>query len=215
MREPKAGRFCRVVALDPEMHATELFAANALDTDGRNWTYLPYGPFDTFERYRDWVERSSQRADPLFYAITDTSSGRAGVASYLDIDESNGTIEVGHIHYSPLLQRTAAGTEAMYLMMDHAFDLGFHRYEWKCDALNTASRAAAQRFGLSYEGIFRQARVVKGRNRDTAWYAAIDREWPPLRQAFLEWLDPSNFTDTGQQVVKLSDLTKPIIARIG
>ena len=150
----------------------------------------------------------SQAHDPLFYAIVDLAKGEAvGVASYLRISPSSGSIEVGHINYSPLLQRTPAATEAMYLMMAQAFDLGYRRYEWKCHALNAPSRSAAQRLGFSFEGIFRQAAVVKGRNRDTAWYAAIDEEWPALREAFERWLDPTNFDEKGNQRVRLSDLT--------
>jgi RimJ/RimL family protein N-acetyltransferase len=137
------------------------------------------------------------------------------VASYLRIDQAHGTIEVGHIAYSPALQRTRAATETMYLMMRHAFALGYRRYEWKCDALNVPSRAAAQRLGLSYEGVFRQAVVYKGRNRDSAWYAAIDREWPALDAAFTRWLDPANFDSAGRQRVRLADLTAPILSQRG
>ena len=138
-----------------------------------------------------------------------------GVASYLRIDPGAGSIEVGHIHYSPLLQRTVAATEAMYLMMKRAFELGYRRYEWKCNALNAPSRAAAMRLGFSYEGIFRQARVDKGRNRDTAWYAMIDKEWPALDAAFRRWLDPSNFDERGRQRVALGTLTAPILVSRG
>jgi RimJ/RimL family protein N-acetyltransferase len=131
-----------------------------------------------------------------------------GVASYLRIAPASGSIEVGHINFSPRLQQTPAATEAMYLLMKHAFELGYRRYEWKCDALNAPSRAAALRLGLSFEGVFRQATVVKGRNRDTAWYAAIDREWPGLDAAFARWLDPANFDAAGKQRVALSALTR-------
>jgi RimJ/RimL family protein N-acetyltransferase len=171
------------------------------------WTYLAYGPFDTLDTYRSWVERMAASDDPLFFAVVDTASGRAaGVASYLRIDPPNGAIEVGHIAYSPALQRTRASTEAMYLMMRRAFTLGYRRYEWKCDALNASSRAAAERLGFSFEGIFRQATVYKGRNRDTAWYAAIDRDWPRLERVFTRWLEPENFDDDGRQRARLEDL---------
>jgi L-amino acid N-acyltransferase YncA len=152
---------------------------------------------------------SHRKADPLIHAIIDTGSGKAvGVASYLRINPSAGTIEVGGLAYSPLLQRRPAATEAMYLMMRRAFDeLGYRRYEWKCNALNAPSRAGATRLGFQFEGIFRQADVVKGRNRDTAWFAIIDREWPALRAAFERWLDPGNFDETGRQRVSLSSLT--------
>jgi RimJ/RimL family protein N-acetyltransferase len=205
-REPMQGRY----------HAADLFAANALDAEGRGWTYLAYGPFDTLEGYRGWMSASCLGDDPLFFAIVDPATGRAaGVASYLRIAPVAGSIEVGGIRYSPALQRSPAATEAMYLMMKAAFELGYRRYEWKCDALNAASRAAAQRLGLSFEGVFRQATVYKGRSRDTAWYAAIDAEWPALRAAFLAWLDPANFDGEGRQRARLSDLTQPILKRRG
>lgn len=210
------GRFCRLEPLDPARHAASLYKACAVDVEGRSWTYLPYGPFESLDSYRAWVEQSCCGTDPLFYAIIDLASNEAaGVASYLRIDPANGSIEVGHINFSPLLQRTPAATEAMYLMMAHAFDLGYRRYEWKCNALNFPSRAAAQRLGLSFEGVFRQAIVVKGRNRDTAWYAAIDQEWPALKQAFLQWLNPSNFDDKGRQRLQLSALTAPVLKQRG
>jgi RimJ/RimL family protein N-acetyltransferase len=215
-RETLEGRFCHVEPLDPARHADSLYKANSLDVEGRNWTYLPYGPFDTPAGYRAWLERDCCGSDPLFYAIVNRTDDRAvGVASFLRIDPGNGSIEVGHINYSPLLQRTPAATEAMYLMMKHVFDLGYRRYEWKCDALNAPSRAAAPRLGFSFEGVFRQAAVVKGRNRDTAWYAVIDKEWPALREAFLRWLDPSNFDALGQQRARLSAFTGPLLKRRG
>ena len=215
-REPMAGRTCRVEPLDVDRHAADLFAADALDRDGVSWTYLPYGPFRTLGDYVDWMAAAVGREDPYFHAIVDRATGAAaGVASYLRIDPAAGSIEVGHIHYSPKLQRTIAATEAMYLMMKRAFELGYRRYEWKCNALNAASRAAAQRLGFSYEGVFRQARVDKGRNRDTAWYACIDGEWPALDRAFRAWLDPSNFDATGRQNTRLSDWTSPILVERG
>lgn len=210
--ETMEGRFCRLDRLDPNAHASSLYSANALDVAGRMWTYLSYGPFDTFERYRAWMDNTCRGSDPLFYAITDKKTNKAvGVASYKRIDPRNGSIEVGHLAYSPLLQRTAVSTEAMYLMMGRAFSLGYRRYEWNCNALNVPSRAAAQRLGLSFEGVFRQAGIVKARNRDTAWYAAIDTEWPALRDAFLRWLSPDNFDEHGKQKIRLSELTNSIL----
>ncbi|MEO5925061.1 MAG: GNAT family protein [Bryobacteraceae bacterium] len=207
------GQYCSLEPLDPARHAESLFAAN---TESRNWTYLFSGPFPTLADYRAWMERECLGSDPQFYAVVDTKLGRAtGVAAYLRITPAMGVIEVGHINFSPLLQRTRAATEAMYLMMRNAFELGYRRYEWKCDALNAPSRAAAQRLGLSYEGIFRQAIVVKGRNRDTAWFAAIDREWPELKAAFERWLDPANFDADGRQRAKLSDWTGPVLKAQG
>jgi RimJ/RimL family protein N-acetyltransferase len=208
------GSFCRVELLDVHLHAAGLYAANSADVEQRNWTYLPYGPFDTLERYAQWVVSVAGRADPQFWAIVDLEANTAvGVASYLRVDPAAGSIEVGHINYSPLLQRRPAATEAMYLMMQRAFELGYRRYEWKCDALNAPSRAAAQRLGFSYEGIFRQARVTKGRNRHTAWYHAVYCEWRALDRAFRRWLDPSNFDERGNQRIPLRELTRPILVR--
>ncbi|HEV3140440.1 MAG TPA: GNAT family protein [Vicinamibacterales bacterium] len=214
--EAMTGRTCIVEPLGAARHAADLFAVDSLDRDGVSWTYLPYGPFATLQSYVEWVTTVAGKEDPLFHAIVDRATGGAiGVASYLRIDPPSGSIEVGHIHYSPQLQRSIAATEAMYLMMHRAFTLGYRRYEWKCDALNAASRAAAQRLGFSYEGIFRQARVSKGHNRDTAWYACIDREWPALDRAFRTWLDPSNFDANGRQRTRLSALTAPILVARG
>lgn len=211
-----AGRFCRLEPVDPARHAAELDAAYRADSEGRLWTYLPYGPFDKPEAFVAWLERFCLGDDPLFYAIVDLRTGAAaGMASYLRIDRANGSIEVGHLNFAPCLQRTPAATEAMFLMMRQAFELGYRRYEWKCDALNAPSRAAAQRLGLSFEGIFRQAVIYKGRSRDTAWYAAIDREWPVLREAFQDWLDPANFDDQGRQRRRLGELTGPFLQRRG
>ncbi|HEY9096815.1 MAG TPA: GNAT family protein [Hydrogenophaga sp.] len=211
-----SGRFCRLEPLSATHHAEDLYAANALDAEGRNWTYLPYGPFDSLESYRSWVDRFSSTADPLFFAIVSQATGKAvGVASFLRIDPDSGSIEVGHLNFSPLMQRTPIATESMYLMMQEAFALGYRRYEWKCNALNMPSRAAALRLGLSFEGVFRQATVIKGHNRDTAWYATIDKEWPALDQAFQTWLSPDNFDAEGKQRVALSALTKAILVNIG
>ena len=215
-RQPMIGRTCRLEVLEPERHAQDLHTANMQDREGRIWTYLPYGPFSGFDAYKKWADEVSRGSDPLFYAIVDSALSKAvGVASYLRITPASGTIEVGHINYSPLLQRTPAATEAMFLMMKRVFEAGYRRYEWKCDALNARSRAAAQRLGFSYEGVFRQATIYKGRNRDTAWYAAIDGEWPELESAFVRWLDVSNFDGEGKQRLRLADLTRPILKARG
>jgi RimJ/RimL family protein N-acetyltransferase len=204
------GRHVRLERLDGAAHAADLFAANRVDD--AIWDYLPYGPFPTEAGYRDWVEGMAGRADPFFYALRDVRTGLCGgVASYLRIAPEAGSIEVGHINLSPQMQRSPAATEAMALMMGWAFEAGYRRYEWKCNALNLASRRAAERLGLSYEGIFRQAAVVKGRNRDTAWFAAIDKDWPALRAAFAAWCDPANFDGDGRQRVRLSRLTAPVL----
>ena len=206
------GRFCRVEPINPNRDALDLHEANCLDTEGKMWTYLPYGPFASFELYRGWLRVSVLTNDPQFYSIIDQQTNKSvGIAAYLRIDPKNGSIEVGHLNFSPLMQKTTIATEAMFLMMERAFNLGYRRYEWKCNALNQPSRRAAQRLGLSYEGVFRNATVSKGRNRDTAWYAAIDDEWPALAAAFEQWLSDDNFDEQGQQKVSLSSLTAPIV----
>lgn len=214
--EPMIGRYCRLERLDADRDGQSLFDAYALDSEGRNWTYLPQGPFENYAEFHIWLSGMAKLDDPFFFTIIDTESQTSvGIASYLRITPPAGSIEVGHIHYSPLLQRKPAATEAMYLMMKRAFALGYRRYEWKCDALNAPSRMAAQRLGLSYEGIFRQATVYKQRNRDTAWYATIDREWPDLKQAFEQWLDPNNFDNDRNQKTRLSTLTAPLLKATG
>jgi RimJ/RimL family protein N-acetyltransferase len=205
-----AGRFCTVEPLDPERHAAPLFAAFAED-DGRMWTYLPRGPFASAADYREWTESAARPDDPLTHAIIDNASGAAvGTAAYMRIEQAVGVIEVGSITYSPRLQRRPAATEAMYLLMRRVFDeLGYRRYEWKCHSLNMPSREAALRLGFRYEGLFRQATITRGRNRDTTWFSVIDREWPALRTAFERWLDPANFDTAGQQRHSLASLRSP------
>lgn len=194
------GRYSRLEPLDAGRHAADLYAAYSEDAAGRLWTYLFSGPFASAGEYRAWVEARQDSVDPLFFAVVDAACGRAaGVASFLRIDPAHGVIEVGHLAFAPRLQRTRVATEAMYLMMKHAFDLGYRRYEWKCDALNAPSRRAAERLGFTFEGVFRQAVVYKGRNRDTAWYSIIDGEWPRLEARFRAWLDAANFDDEGRQ----------------
>jgi RimJ/RimL family protein N-acetyltransferase len=204
------GRFCRLEPLDAARHAEALFEGFQRDRDGRNWTYLPVGPFATLADFRAWAEPASVGDDPIFFAVIDPKTDRPiGYASYLRIDPKSGVIEVGSINYTPALQRTPAATETMYLMMRNVFDtLGYRRYEWKCNALNAPSRAAALRLGFTFEGIFRQAWVVKGRNRDTAWYSLLDSEWSAQKVAFERWLAPDNFDAAGKQHVSLADLTK-------
>jgi len=204
------GRYARLELLDADRHGAELHAANR--QSDAIWDFLPYGPFAEASDYVAWARGACAGRDPRFHAICDLDTGRwGGVASYLRIKPEAGSIEVGHINLSPGLQKTRAATEAMFLLMRWAFEAGYRRYEWKCDARNLGSRRAAQRLGLSYEGVFRQATVVKGRNRDTAWFAAIDGEWPALRAAFEAWLEPSNFDDAGRQKVSLAALTAPVL----
>jgi RimJ/RimL family protein N-acetyltransferase len=205
-----AGRFCRVEPLDADRHAAELFEANSEDRDGRMWTYLPWGPYAGFDEYLAAIKTGLLRDGYITYAVVDAASNKAvGAASYLNINQTAGSIEVGGIAYSPKLQRKPAGTEAMFLMMRRAFDeLAYRRYEWKCNALNARSRAAALRYGFRFEGIFRQADVIKGHNRDTAWLSITDCEWPAVKLAFERWLDPANFDDDGNQRLSLSALTR-------
>lgn len=201
------GRWARLEPLSPDVHGRALFEANALDRDGRNWTYLPVGPFATFADYDTWLRQMAASDDPLFYTIIDRAQDRPiGVAAYLRIDPAAGSIEVGHINFSPLAQRSRMATDVMFQMMRHAFALGYRRYEWKCDALNGPSRVAADRFGFTYEGLFRQATIYKGRSRDTAWYSILDREFPPVEAAYQTWLADANFDEAGQQRQKLADL---------
>ncbi len=208
------GRLTRVEPLDPRKHEADLFAAFADDADGRLWTYMPYGPFAGRTAMAAWLDERAAIDDPLMFAIVDKRIPQAlGVACHMRIDPPAGVIEVGGIAFSPRLQRSPVATEAMYLMMRRAFDeLGYRRYEWKCDALNAPSRAAAKRLGFRYEGTFRQATVYKGRNRDTAWFSITDDEWPALRAVFERWLDPANFDGDGRQRLRLSQLTEPLSA---
>lgn len=203
-RTPMQGRYCRLEALDISKHAVSLYETLCSGSPAE-WTYLPYGPFQELASFKVWLQQQCLQDDPLFYTICDTDSGKAsGLASYLRIDTTGGVIEVGHIHYSKWLQKTPMATEAMYLMMQRVFDeLGYRRYEWKCDALNERSRSAALRLGFSFEGIFRQATMYKNRNRDTAWYSIIDSEWPRLKMAYEAWLAVDNFDDSGSQIKSL------------
>lgn len=203
---PMLGQYCDVVRLDADLHSKALYQAVSEDSDGRHFTYLTVGPFSDFESFHTWLVSQAASRDPLVFAVLDKQSGKAiGMASYMRINPSNGVVEVGGIYFSPRLQKTPSATEAMYLMMKRAFDeLGYRRYEWKCDSCNEPSKKAAQRFGFTFEGGFRQAIVYKGRNRDTAWYSILDSEWPTQRQAFETWLAPTNFDEQGQQLKSLA-----------
>ena len=196
------GTYVRLEPLDAQRHSADLWAAYQGHDD--LWTYMPQGPFGSLDEYRAWVERVEHRDDPMFFAIVDIVSDKAqGVASYLRIDPGSRSIEVGWITYAPVLQGTRGATDAMYLMMRDAFDRGYRRYEWKCNALNDASMRAARRLGMTYEGTFRQSTVVKGRNRDTAWFSLLDAEWPDTRSAMERWLLPGNFDESGHQIAPL------------
>lgn len=199
-REAIVGRYCRLEPLDAVRHGADLFAAYAAAPDARDWTYLPLERPADVDGLRALVAAQALSRDPLHFAVVDSAGGRAvGMAALMRIDPGNGVIEVGHINFSPALKRTRAGTEAIFLFMRRAFALGYRRFEWKCDSLNAPSRRAALRYGFTFEGIFRQAVVTKGRNRDTAWYAIIDRDWPRIAGAFEAWLAPENFDEAGLQ----------------
>jgi len=206
---PMHGRTCDLVPLK-QQHSAALHDAFTADQTGTPWTYMPTGPFDTAADYSAWVIQACKSTDPLFFTVLEKATGAPiGVASYLRIQPDNGVAEVGYITFSPALQRTVMATEAMYLMMKRVFDeLGYRRYEWKCDALNGPSKQAAKRLGFSYDGLFRQALVYKGRNRDTAWYAILDQDWPRIKAGFEAWLAPENFDADGVQKSPLA-VAKP------
>jgi RimJ/RimL family protein N-acetyltransferase len=197
-----------VTALDPAAHGDSLYAATSGSANEGLWLYLFDGPFPDRTEFDAYLTRIAQSEDPLYYAILDAATGAAlGHAAYLRIEPAHRCVEVGAILYAPSLQRTLGATEAMYLMARHVFeDLGYRRYEWKCNALNAPSRWAALRLGFVYEGIFRQHMIVKGRNRDTAWFSMLDSEWPVRKAAFEQWLAPANFDAEGRQRASLSTL---------
>jgi RimJ/RimL family protein N-acetyltransferase len=208
-RSALRGRYVVLRPLDATVDADALYAASHLPQgDPAIWTYLFDGPYESSEEMRHDLERQAASEDPLFFTLAPLPGERpCGVASYLRIVPEFGVIEIGHIWFGTPMQRTTAATEAIYLLARHAFDdLGYRRLEWKCNALNAASRRAAERFGFSFEGVFRKHMVVKGRNRDTAWYAIVDDEWPALRDRFERWLVPENFDNSGRQRRSLAEL---------
>ena len=198
------GRYVTLEPLDAGRHAAELWPAVQGHDD--LWTWLPDGPFADEDSFRAAITAKQRAHGAVFLALVPADTGRAaGYASFMRIDAANGVVEVGNILYSPALQRTRAATEAMYLLASHVFDhLGYRRYEWKCNAANEPSRRAALRLGFTFEGVFRQHMVVKDRNRDTAWFAMLDLDWPARKRAFEAWLDPANFDESGQQRRALS-----------
>ncbi|HMW47641.1 MAG TPA: GNAT family protein [Cellvibrionaceae bacterium] len=206
------GRYCQLEPLQPH-HTADLYRALGTSASDPGWTYLPYGPFASEAEFTQWLSGQCEQSDPFFYALLNPAGEALGLASYLRIAPQAGSIEVGHLHFGAAMARTPMATEAMYLLMQQAFAWGYRRYEWKCNALNGPSRRAAQRLGFSFEGVFRQAMVNKGRNRDTAWFAVIDRDWPALQAAFLTWLAEENFAADGSQRLRLSDLTSPLLVQ--
>ena len=211
-RQRHEGRVVRLEPLDAAAHADALYEGTHGDGKEELWRYLFEGPFPDALAFKAYIERVASLEDQFFFAIIDKASELAvGYASYLRIEPVHRCIEVGNILYTPRLQQTVGATEAMYLMAHHVFeDLGYRRYEWKCNALNAPSRRAASRLGFIFEGIFRQHMIVKGHNRDTAWYAMLDSEWPARKANFEAWLDPANFDAQGRQKMSLSALSKPL-----
>jgi len=199
------GKYCFLEPINIRKHSKDLYKNYSLDKKNVIWTYLPYGPFKSHGSFKKWLKSFCLNKDPFFYAIYSKKHNQyCGMASYLRITPEHGSIEVGHINYSPILQNTTEGTETMYLMMKNAFEvLGNRRYEWKCNNLNSASKYAAERLGFKFEGIFRQMFIFKGRNRDTAWYSIIDKEWPNYKKKYLFYLKKSNFTKTNRQRKRL------------
>lgn len=202
------GQYCILEPLNIQKHSVPLFNSLSLDNQGESWTYLPYGPFDTCQNFQHWLKETIDDRDTLLYAILDPKTQTpTGICGYLRINPEHGAIEVGHLHYSKLLSRTPAATEAMYLMMVYVFDkLKYRRYEWKCNSLNHPSRNAALRLGFKFEGIFRQHNVFKNRNRDTAWFSIIDSEWPEIKSKFIKWLNQTNFDSNGNQILSLRQI---------
>jgi RimJ/RimL family protein N-acetyltransferase len=201
------GKYCNLEQLDLNRHGALLYQALQENGDD-SWAYLPYGPYKTFTEFTEGMHDIMQDPDTLLYAIVNNSTRHPiGVAGYLRINPDHGSIEVGHLHYSKYLQKTQAATEAMYLLMHYALEeLGYRRYEWKCNSLNLPSRRSAERLGFQYEGTFRQSNIYKGHNRDTMWFSIIDSEWPVIKAKLEKWLDPNNFTASGEQILKLQEI---------
>lgn len=202
------GRTCRLEPFDADAHAAALWRAYAQAADERDWTYLSVGPYPSEAAYLTQAQQMMQSRDPLHFTVIDEQhNAPVGTLALMRILPEHGVMEVGHVTFTPALQRTVMATEAHYLLMRYAFDtLGYRRYEWKCDSCNQPSRRAALRLGFQFEGIFRQAMVYKGRSRDTCWFSVIDGEWPQLKQGFERWLAPENFTENGEQREKLENM---------
>lgn len=201
------GKYCTLELFDINKHAAALLNAISFENKGESWTYFSYGPFYSIDAFQQWLQDTINRSDTILYAIMDKKSNQAiGIFGYLRMNPEQGSIEVGHLHFSKLLKKTPLATEAIYLLTSYVFDeLNYRRYEWKCHSLNEPSRNAALRYGFQFEGIFRQCNVFKNRNRDTAWFSIIDSEWPALKIKFEKWLDDSNFYRDGKQIKRLQD----------
>jgi len=204
-REVIRGRYARLEPLDARAHAPALFAAtHGPGNDPRLWDYMFVGPFASQKDFSAWLGACARSQDPFFFAIVDRKRGAAGMASFMRINPGHGVIEIGNIFFAAALQRQREATEAIFLLLRHAFDhLGYRRVEWKCDSRNLRSRRAARRFGFRFEGLFRQHMVIKGQSRDTTWFAIIDKDWPSIARAYRRWLKPGNFDRDGRQRSKL------------
>jgi RimJ/RimL family protein N-acetyltransferase len=202
------GRYVRLEPLRAAKHGDGLYAASTVADAAKRFRYLGEDPPESRAAFQPWLDSAEASTDPLYFAVIDTASGKvAGRQTFLRIDPANGAIEIGHIYWSPLIARQPAATEAHFLFMQYAFEgLGYRRWEWKCNNRNEPSKRAAERFGFTFEGVFRQHMVIKGENRDTAWYSIIDREWPVLKLAYQEWLDPANFGPDGNQKQRLEEI---------
>lgn len=202
-----AGSYCVVQPFDKTIHPPELYKAFSKDKENIDWIHLPHGPFHSETDFYNWVTLNCLKDDPFFYTVCTTDLHPVGIFSLLKIEPHHGKVELGHVHFSPDLQQTAASTEALYLVMKFIFeDMGYRRLEWKCDNANERSKRCAIRLGFVFEGVFRQHWIIKSRNRDTAWYSIIDKEWPDIKERIESWLNPNNFNQNGQQIKKLAEL---------
>ncbi|MFC5386142.1 GNAT family N-acetyltransferase [Aquamicrobium segne] len=206
-RKSMTGRTVRLEPLEADRHGDELFEASSVPDAGTRFTWLGDDPPQSRAAFQTWLEKAQASSDPLFFAVIDQASGKvAGRQTLMRIDANHGVAEIGNIYWGPLISRKVAATEAQFLFASYIFDeLGYRRYEWKCDNANEPSKHAAKRFGFRFEGLFRQHMVIKGKNRDTAWFSIIDQEWPALKIAYMKWLDPSNFDVAGQQIRRLEE----------
>lgn len=213
-REAMEGRHVRLEPLDPAAHGDGLFEASTVEDADRLFRWLGDYPPESRAAYQPWLEKASASTDPLFFTVIDKASGRiAGRQTLMRIDEANGVVEIGNIYWGPLVARRPAATEALFLFARHVFeDLGYRRFEWKCNNRNLPSKRAALRFGFAFEGIFRQHMIVKGENRDTAWFSMLDRQWPREREVFERWLAPANFAGDGSQIERLDDIRRALRA---
>lgn len=215
-QRPKAtliqGQYCILEKLNADKHGEALYRSTQLDPEGKLWTYLPYGPFNSLRDFKVWLEKQSNKPDPHFFCVKNRTNGEpVGFFSLTRIFPEAGNAELAHVYFSPALKRTRIATDAVFQIIKHVFELGNRRCEWKCNSLNNPSCNAALRFGFSFEGVFRSAQVVKGRNRDTAWFSLQKDDWEQIKRCYTMWLDENNFEDNGIQKISLSALTAPLL----